>query len=99
MIPLTEMIHLFGLFLLTEVVLVCSIQTKFVIQRLLYKSFNFEGQSLLAVPGLGGEIDSTRSSLSEVSAISNASTKTYLDEASTLVLESTENGIKKYFVS
>lgn len=58
----------------------------------------FKGQSLLAVPGLGGEIDSTRSSLSEVSAISNASTKTYLDEASTLVLESTENGIKKYFV-
>jgi hypothetical protein len=59
----------------------------------------FEGQSLLAVPGLGGEIDSTRSSLSEVSAISNASTKTYLDEASTLVLESTENGIKKYFLT
>lgn len=53
---------------------------------------------LLAVPGLGGEIDSTRSSLSEVSAISNASTRTYLDEASTLVLESTDNGVKKYFL-
>ena len=32
-----------------------------------------------------------------MSVISNASTRTYLDEASTLVLESTENGIKKYF--
>lgn len=53
---------------------------------------------LLAVPGLSGEIDSTRSSLSEVSAISNASTRTYLDEASTLVLESTDNGVKKYFL-
>ena len=51
---------------------------------------------LLAVPSLGGDIDSTRSSLSEVSVISNASTKTYLDEASTLVLESIENGVKKY---
>lgn len=51
---------------------------------------------LLAVPGLSGEIDSTRSSLSEVSVMSNASERTYLDEASTLVLESTENGIKKY---
>jgi hypothetical protein len=70
------------------------------IQRILIELMKlyFEGQSLLAVPGLGGEIDSTRSSLSEVSAISNASTKTYLDEASTLVLESTENGIKKYFL-
>lgn len=41
-------------------------------------------------------MDSTRSSLSEVSVLSNASSRTYLDEASTLVLESTENGIKKY---
>ncbi|XP_057372769.1 uncharacterized protein LOC130693609 [Daphnia carinata] len=53
---------------------------------------------LLAVPGLGGEIDSARSSLSEVSAISNASTRTYLDEASTLVLESTDNGVKKHYL-
>ena len=50
---------------------------------------------LLSVPGLSGEMDSTRSSLSEVSVLSNASSRTYLDEASTLVLESTENGIKK----
>lgn len=46
---------------------------------------------------MGSEMsDSARSSLSEVSAVSNASTKTYLDEASTLVLEAIENGIKKY---
>lgn len=54
---------------------------------------------LLAVPGTSGAgslADSARSSLSEVSVISNASTKTYLDEASSLVIESMENGIKKY---
>lgn len=55
----------------------------------------FAGQ-LLAVPGLAREFDSTHSSLSEVSVVSNTSTRTFLDEASTLVIEATENGIKKY---
>lgn len=38
---------------------------------------------------------STRSSLSEMSGVSGASSRTYLNEASTLILETTENGIKK----
>ena len=52
---------------------------------------------LLEVPGMvSSEMDSTRSSLSEVSVISTASTsRTFLDEASTLVLETLENDIKK----
>ena len=65
------------------------------------RSVSADRGRLLAVPGLnptGGlnDPDSARSSLSGVSAISNASSRTYLDEASTLVLETTENGIKKY---
>ena len=54
---------------------------------------------LLEVPGMvSSEIDSTRSSLSEMSVISTASTsRTFLDEASTLVLETLENDIKKFF--
>lgn len=38
---------------------------------------------------------STRSSLSEMSGVSGASSRTYLNEASTLILETVENGIKK----
>jgi hypothetical protein len=50
----------------------------------------------LSVPkGLDG---STRSSLSEVSGISGASTRTYVSEASTLVLETIENGVKKHYL-
>ncbi|XP_046675390.1 uncharacterized protein LOC124364163 isoform X18 [Homalodisca vitripennis] len=41
---------------------------------------------------------STRSSLSEASGISGASNRTYINEASTLVLETIENGIKKYYL-
>ncbi|KAK7580388.1 hypothetical protein V9T40_001017 [Parthenolecanium corni] len=41
---------------------------------------------------------STRSSLSEMSGVSGASSRTYLNEASTLILETTENGIKKYYL-
>ncbi|CAB3363248.1 Hypothetical predicted protein [Cloeon dipterum] len=49
-----------------------------------------------AVPkGLEG---STRSSLSEASGISGASNRTYVSEASTLVLESIENGVKKHYL-
>lgn len=55
---------------------------------------------LLEVPGMvSSEIDSTRSSLSEMSVISTASTsRTFLDEASTLVLETLENDIKKHYL-
>jgi len=57
---------------------------------------------LLEVPGMvsSSELDgSTRSSLSEVSVISTASTsRTFLDEASTLVLETLENDIKKHYL-
>lgn len=49
--------------------------------------------------GLSPTLDhSRRSSLSESSAISgfsSASTKTYIHEASTLVLETIENGVKR----
>jgi hypothetical protein len=41
---------------------------------------------------------STRSSLSEMSGASGASSRTYLNEASTLVLETVENGLKKYYL-
>ncbi|KAK3923680.1 Protein kinase C-like 3 [Frankliniella fusca] len=50
----------------------------------------------LTVPGL--RADSTRSSLSEASGISGASTRTYINEASNLVLETLENGIHKYYL-
>lgn len=48
------------------------------------------------VPGL--REGSARSSLSEASGISGASSRTYVNEASTLVLETIENGIKKYYL-
>ncbi|KAK0173962.1 hypothetical protein PV328_007093 [Microctonus aethiopoides] len=54
------------------------------------------GSALLSVPGK--EEHSRRSSLSEASAISGMSTRTYVNEASTLVLETLENGIKKYYL-
>ncbi|XP_025830079.1 uncharacterized protein LOC108736303 isoform X3 [Agrilus planipennis] len=44
------------------------------------------------------EENSRRSSLSEASGLSSASTRTYLNEASTLVLETVENGIKKHYL-
>nr|XP_034180842.1 uncharacterized protein LOC117604637 isoform X2 [Osmia lignaria] len=49
-------------------------------------------------PGSGKEEHSRRSSLSEASGISGASTRTYINEASTLVLETLENGIKKHYL-
>jgi hypothetical protein len=49
----------------------------------------------LTVPGLRELDGSTRSSLSEASGVSGASTRTYVNEASTLVLETIENGVKK----
>ncbi|KZC11822.1 C2 domain-containing protein 2 [Dufourea novaeangliae] len=49
-------------------------------------------------PGSGREEHSRRSSLSEASGISGASTRTYINEASTLVLETVENGIKKHYL-
>lgn len=47
----------------------------------------------LSVPGR--EEHSRRSSLSEASGISGTSTRTYINEASTLILETLENGITK----
>lgn len=55
----------------------------------------------LSVPILNkslGESNSRRSSLSEASGISGTSTRTYLNEASTLVLETLENGVKKHYL-
>ncbi|XP_025206259.1 uncharacterized protein LOC112602410 isoform X2 [Melanaphis sacchari] len=49
---------------------------------------------LLAPPRAG----SARSSLSEMSGASGTSTGTYLNEASTLVLETTENNVKKHYL-
>ncbi|VVC44170.1 C2 domain,Protein kinase C-like, phorbol ester/diacylglycerol-binding domain [Cinara cedri] len=49
---------------------------------------------LLAPPRAG----SARSSLSEMSGASGTSTGTYLNEASTLVLETMENNVKKYYL-
>ncbi|XP_030755359.1 uncharacterized protein LOC115881827 isoform X3 [Sitophilus oryzae] len=46
----------------------------------------------------GREENSRRSSLSEASGLSSASTRTYINEASTLVLETIENGIKKHYL-
>ncbi|XP_057324078.1 uncharacterized protein LOC130666812 isoform X2 [Microplitis mediator] len=54
------------------------------------------GSALLSVPGK--EEHSRRSSLSEASAISGTSTRTYVNEASTLVLETLENGVKKHYL-
>lgn len=46
----------------------------------------------------GREETSRRSSLSEASGLSSASTRTYINEASTLVLETIENGVKKHYL-
>ncbi|XP_053987071.1 uncharacterized protein LOC128892544 isoform X3 [Hylaeus anthracinus] len=54
------------------------------------------GSARLSIPGR--EEHSRRSSLSEASGISGASTRTYVNEASTLVLETLENGIKKHYL-
>ncbi|KAG7209895.1 hypothetical protein KM043_011496 [Ampulex compressa] len=54
------------------------------------------GSVHLSVPGR--EEQSRRSSLSEASGISGTSTRTYVNEASTLVLETLENGIKKHYL-
>lgn len=42
--------------------------------------------------------NSRRSSLSEASGLSGASTRTYINEASTLVLETIENGVKRHYL-
>ncbi|CAH0547799.1 unnamed protein product [Brassicogethes aeneus] len=53
----------------------------------------------LNVPGQKSmDETSRRSSLSEASGMSGASTRTYINEASTLVLETIENGIKKHYL-
>ncbi|XP_059484473.1 uncharacterized protein LOC132201927 isoform X2 [Neocloeon triangulifer] len=52
-------------------------------------------RSVTVPKGLDG---STRSSLSEASGISGASTRTYVNDASTLVLETIENGVKKHYL-
>ncbi|XP_037800219.1 protein kinase C-like 1 isoform X3 [Penaeus monodon] len=58
-----------------------------------------EFQSLLAVPAsAGGDGGSTRSSLSDASAISSSSTRTYVNEASTLIVETRENGVLKHYL-
>ncbi|KYM96814.1 C2 domain-containing protein 2 [Cyphomyrmex costatus] len=51
------------------------------------------GSAHLSIPE-----QSRRSSLSEASGISGTSTRTYVNEASTLVLETLENGIKKHYL-
>ncbi|XP_066948807.1 uncharacterized protein [Macrobrachium rosenbergii] len=54
---------------------------------------------LLSVPAsTGGDGGSTRSSISDTSAISSSSTRTYVNEASTLIVETSENGILKHFL-
>ncbi|CAG9855627.1 unnamed protein product [Phyllotreta striolata] len=58
-------------------------------------------ESRLSVPGgqqRHSDETSRRSSLSEASGMSSASTRTYLNEASTLVLETIENGVKKHYL-
>ncbi|KAK8404481.1 hypothetical protein O3P69_007611 [Scylla paramamosain] len=56
-------------------------------------------QRLLSVPsGAGGDAGSTRSSLSDASAISGSSTRTYVNEASTLIIETSENGVFKHYL-
>ncbi|XP_045464562.1 uncharacterized protein LOC123673876 isoform X2 [Harmonia axyridis] len=53
----------------------------------------------LNIPGHRSlEESSRRSSLSEASGLSTASGRTYVNEASTLVLETMENGIKKHYL-
>ncbi|XP_066594986.1 uncharacterized protein [Prorops nasuta] len=55
------------------------------------------GSGHLTVPS-GREEQSRRSSVSEASGISGTSTRTYVNEASTLVLETLENGIRKHYL-
>ncbi|XP_042225690.1 uncharacterized protein LOC121868805 isoform X2 [Homarus americanus] len=56
-------------------------------------------QRLLSVPAnVGGDGGSTRSSLSDASAISSSSTRTYVNEASTLIIETSENGVFKHYL-
>lgn len=52
----------------------------------------------LGLPGRNDLENSRRSSISEASGMSSASTRTYINEASTLVLETLENGIKKHYL-
>ncbi|KAG1686916.1 Phospholipid transfer protein C2CD2L [Nymphon striatum] len=55
----------------------------------------------LGIPGGSAnqsQDDSTRSSISEMSGISSLSARTYLDEASTLVIETNENGVAKHYL-
>ncbi|KAK9885767.1 hypothetical protein WA026_013638 [Henosepilachna vigintioctopunctata] len=53
----------------------------------------------LNIPGHRSmEESSRRSSISEASGLSTASGRTYVNEASTLVLETFENGIKKHYL-
>ncbi|XP_023211308.1 zinc finger Ran-binding domain-containing protein 2-like [Centruroides sculpturatus] len=58
-----------------------------------------ETSSLRSSGGSRTENDSTRSSISEASGISSSSTRTYLSDKSTLVVEANENGvIKRYLI-
>lgn len=60
---------------------------------------NHDDNLRLSVPGQRSmDETSRRSSLSEASGLSSASTRTYINEASTLVLETLENGIKKHYL-
>lgn len=52
----------------------------------------------LGIPGRNELETSRRSSISEASGLSTASNRTYINEASTLVLETIENGIKKHYL-
>lgn len=63
-------------------------------------SLRSSGNNYLHVPGGSRtENDSTRSSISEASGISSSSTRTYLSDKSTLVIEANENGvIKRYLI-
>jgi hypothetical protein len=78
------------------------VQTKYLLTRVFGEAdigvlllWLFFWVGYLTVPGLREMDGSTRSSLSEASGVSGASTRTYVNEASTLVLETIENGVKK----
>lgn len=63
------------------------------------RAANVRASGLLSVPAsTGGDGGSTRSSISDTSAISSSSTRTYVNEASTLIVETSENGILKHFL-
>ena len=57
----------------------------------------YEPRDLSAGGGGLGAYDSgsTRSSLSEASGLSSSSTRTYINEASMLIVETVENGVMK----